>query len=704
MTNELPALENACARRLTTILRIGLILTLFLAPLWIFPRGFSPTAAKLSLALLGMGGVFCLTLVRLWVSRSRDIQLPWILLGTLPFIVAAGLSVLGAKNLYFAIGSTLLIAVFILFGWSLSTSIMTAEWRQRILAALLASATLSALLAFAQFVGLLGDPTLEPIERAASTFVNRNFLGAFLGVTALPSLSLLFRRKYRLAQWLAIPSILLCLLVMTINEQTGILLAFLAGLLFLAVGIVVFRAGSALVQYRRGLLVAVLVVIIGVGGGLALWMSNPSKPIESTSNSIVTNLWRSNSGGTRFVLWGTALEMLQDQPLTGVGLGNYKNRYLEFRTVYHRQPDALVQGLRTGTAAQAHNDFLQLIAELGMPGIIALLTLATALVTFFWKRLQRLDRAEDKLQLLFLLSGAVVASAHAVVSFPFHMPISALVVVSLLGLAASRSLGTRDWLHFQLPVGGMRGLLIATGVLAISTSLVLGREYFAHAAYVRGRIDAEAGHHEEAVEGFERSISWALNHVNAHYYLAASALNLSSDAARSGDTSLAQSYDRMAYGHAKQAQAGYPTEKNLLLLSGVASNLGHSEEARSHIKGLIDSVPFHAVEKDALYILASDHVRQGELSQAKTILDALLETYPDHGQAYVLRATLMSRAGQPEEARQLLLHAQSVLSTKIEELSRQTGAHAQMSREMRLLEMNRALQELDAVRGALDRL
>ena len=74
----------------------------------------------------------------------------------------------------------------------------------------------------------------------------------------------------------------------------------------------------------------------------------------------------------RFHLWEVALNIIQGNPLFGSGLGTFGQNYLELRNT----------GISSTSAIHAHNQLLQLTAELGILGIIAL-------TLIFWQVISR---------------------------------------------------------------------------------------------------------------------------------------------------------------------------------------------------------------------------------------------------------------------------------------------------------------------------
>ncbi|MGD1995081.1 MAG: O-antigen ligase family protein [Anaerolineae bacterium] len=131
-------------------------------------------------------------------------------------------------------------------------------------------------------------------------------------------------------------------------------------------------AGGALVvsvrwrPARWALLIGALVlayglVTIGPREALAsLFPSTASEGIDSLASSV--------SLEGRLELWSLALYGIQDFPFSGCGLGAFRKVVHLFYPLFLRSPDADI--------AHAHNMFLQVALDLGLPGLTAYLALA----------------------------------------------------------------------------------------------------------------------------------------------------------------------------------------------------------------------------------------------------------------------------------------------------------------------------------------
>jgi putative inorganic carbon (HCO3(-)) transporter len=76
-------------------------------------------------------------------------------------------------------------------------------------------------------------------------------------------------------------------------------------------------------------------------------------------------------------IWDGALSMVQDFPLTGTGLGTFR------RLVYALNP--VLEANHTADIGHAHNVFLQVALDLGLPGLVAYLALVGIALWIGWR-------------------------------------------------------------------------------------------------------------------------------------------------------------------------------------------------------------------------------------------------------------------------------------------------------------------------------
>ncbi len=129
---------------------------------------------------------------------------------------------------------------------------------------------------------------------------------------------------------------------------------------------------------------------------------------------------------TRLEIWRDTIHVIGAYKWTGCGLGAYERGLYAYKTV-----------APTNTVDFAHNDYLQILAELGIPGA----ALAAALGgMIFWDVLQAVlwNRRGRNWELAVGLLGALLAMGiHSLADFNLYIPANALALAWLSGLVES---------------------------------------------------------------------------------------------------------------------------------------------------------------------------------------------------------------------------------------------------------------------------
>jgi O-antigen ligase/Flp pilus assembly protein TadD len=137
--------------------------------------------------------------------------------------------------------------------------------------------------------------------------------------------------------------------------------------------------------------------------------------------------------GVRPSVWKNTLRMIGDFPVLGVGLGSWP----EIFPHYERGP------WFPDYFREAHNDYLQFMAETGLIGLLAL-------VWFFGRVAAKLFAARNRLSgqewPVFAALGLAlgVMAFHELVDFPLHIPANALLFTLLLALAVRMAAAKLD--------------------------------------------------------------------------------------------------------------------------------------------------------------------------------------------------------------------------------------------------------------------
>ncbi len=265
-------------------------------------------------------------------------------------------------------------------------------------------------------------------------FINKNHF-AFL---VEPAMGLLFgitvlREHHRQHLLVYFSAILLLWVALVMSNSRGGLLAVTVQVIFAALLFIYLKAHKRH-QVDRGrrhwiysfgvtaLTVTVLVIVIGAG---VLWLGGDQLSTGIQTAAIEMQSTDSHEGSRRRDIWNATWQMARAHPILGAGLGGF---WAEV-PVYH---DA--SGLQT--PAQAHNDYLELLASAGLVGI-ALLVWFVAVLIKTSRSVFGTRTGFQRAAALGALVGIVGVAVHSLVDFGLHITGNALVFVMLLSILST---------------------------------------------------------------------------------------------------------------------------------------------------------------------------------------------------------------------------------------------------------------------------
>jgi O-antigen ligase len=239
-----------------------------------------------------------------------------------------------------------------------------------VLAVYVAGAVASALYAMA-VVGGGGSAAYERISGVAGT---ANELASLL-VTALFLAGglLLAMRGSPIVRALCVAAMGICLIGLFLTLSRAGLVALAAAL-----------AAGVFVGGRRRAGVAVLIVAVGLAT-----VGYFSFAASQQARERVTTL---GSGTGRTDIWTVAWRMVDDDPLRGVGVGNFRTASIHFLL---RPGPILRDEFIVDRPQVAHNSYLHVVAELGVPGLLLFGGLLVAGLLAAWRAAAEFARQGD---------------------------------------------------------------------------------------------------------------------------------------------------------------------------------------------------------------------------------------------------------------------------------------------------------------------
>jgi O-antigen ligase len=164
-------------------------------------------------------------------------------------------------------------------------------------------------------------------------------------------------------------------------------------------------------------------------GEIAQGIARPEAAVSSTSV------------GHRYLIWSVARSMMAGHPVLGVGPGFFDEVYPALRDRLLREMrvfDQLDAEKRGEDVLHAHNDYLEMGAEAGAPGLLLFGVLIGIWVARAWRQARRAEGEKDRLARLGLLASVAAVLVDALVSYPLHIPAVAVLFWSFLGMGMGR--------------------------------------------------------------------------------------------------------------------------------------------------------------------------------------------------------------------------------------------------------------------------
>ena len=158
-----------------------------------------------------------------------------------------------------------------------------------------------------------------------------------------------------------------------------------AGFGLLIIGAVIAKSRSRRTLWRLSLLITTLALVLFSQTAPSIATQSTAAP--STVARLSQNLSHDNNARSRFLFWGVGLEMARAHPLLGVGGNNYESEYAAARAQFSADhPNSSLIGMNEDLlTVYAHNEYIQLLAELGLVGFLLFLLASLVLVLNFWR-------------------------------------------------------------------------------------------------------------------------------------------------------------------------------------------------------------------------------------------------------------------------------------------------------------------------------
>ncbi len=624
-------------------------LLLFAAPFILLPSLYEfsshPKTAFIQIWL-------CLILLLFWYKAlsNRKITAPrggmnWVVVS---FLFWSLISITWAVNPYESFSVFLHWALCAVLFFIAAGNFKNADDLKILFAALAFSGTVVSLIGLSQhFFHISIIPQAAP---PASTFSNRNLSAQFINMI-LPSYAFfLFTSRLRRIRIFTGIGLLISIMYLAASQTRTAWLAAIVQFCIIAVlflyfferGPVLKKLISAIPGPRLILAACVAMMLITAAlsgilqGGLG-W-KKAAGFFENFQHKVIVpvnnryEIVAEDSMSVRLALWRNTFEMSKDQPLTGVGLGNFRVVY----PLYYRRATQDQLFSEIFQARYAHNDFIQMAAELGVTGLFLFFLMCFYPVFKSLRRLSKQSRRQVKITVICINAGIAGFVMNAMFSFPMQVSIPPAFLFLYIGMLSGMSHDSRSGETVQFPMSKHAGVLLCVATIILAAALgwrhtnilISGHDY--NSALEKEHSNDPAGALKDGLEALSRNQHF----VEAHC-LVGRAFSLTGN-------------QKKAVGHLQHALDLRPYDINTMLNIGIAYfRNGDSEKAIENLERVLTIRPGYV---KALANLGMMYIQTGDNDRALQCFRRTLIHDPENISALIHAGTLLAGKERFQEA------------------------------------------------------
>lgn len=274
-------------------------------------------------------------------------------------------------------------------------------------------------------IALKNAVNTEDVYAAFAPFGHKNFTAAALLIGLLASLRTA-QSKHPVWSKLAIAAILLCTIDIILLRTRGVWIAAVLSSIALLIGSRLLRPSGSIAS-------VIPVKYIGVGfivllGGIIAFSSRPDvkDAVLETANIEL-----------RFKYWNSSIDMMSEQPLTGIGSGQWKFNFAKHGL---EGTNTRVANGETGIM-RPHNDYFWVLSENGVLGGLLYISFWLAMLWLSVRKLRITEDTDERMRLLSAFAIVVAFMSYAMGEFPIERVDIAIPAFLAAGFVISRFSG-----------------------------------------------------------------------------------------------------------------------------------------------------------------------------------------------------------------------------------------------------------------------
>ena len=357
------------------------------------------------------------------------------------------------------------------------------------------------------------DPYLKGLPYLSSTIGQKNWISNYLAMIfpMIFSYFLLEKSKRIKIVYFIVLSIVYATLMICQSRGIWISISLTA---ILAIYIIFkFNLLKAFKENKRWLVLLLITFMIIT---VIYSTDNPlnKSAITVTERAISTFDLQDSSLNARLLMGMNTLKMIKDKPLFGSGIGTFKMNYLNYQADFIKD-NAHFEKYHLN-AKEAHNEYLQIGAELGLIGLGIFLSIFFIFFLIIIKYFNKEKSDRRKIIVFGLSLGIVCFLIHSLLTFPLHVPALGSAFFVIVGLTIAyiknNDASYNDKKNKKLKIANPKfKIFITIIVLFISYFLILNfviKPYIAELAYFEGVKYTQENNYNNALKSYEYAVKY----------------------------------------------------------------------------------------------------------------------------------------------------------------------------------------------------
>lgn len=475
-----------------------LIFSLIASPLF-----FLPVIHSFILPRKALVEIFLIIIIALFMVEGKEktkrniLTLPWFLMNATWFVsIFHSPSFLTGWKVFFFffILSSLALIITSIYGFKKHFNLL--------LSAILIPGFINAVYIFIQLSGIDFEIMKNSKFMAPGTLGSPGMLGGYFSLCCIISFHLYATTKNKWKTPLFALLTLLFVVVSSITLSRTSLLSIAGGLLTFSV-LSLFTKSAARDRPLKSFIAIVFLFVTATvtllpNTGIFNYATNSDRDI----NSYFFNRYKSNSVLQRRLIWKSTIEIIKDNPLHGSGAGSFYYEYppSQAKVLKGRELSGAFPRIAADrVATYAHNDFLQIAAETGFPGLISFLLFPLFSLFHIFK----LSSSKDSFAVTYmpvLGSGIVALLIQSLFDFPLYMPATALIFWIFIGASSLESGVEEKTAPIQLPARLFTYIAAGSLIFMVSMPVIAAMNLsYANSQLVNGDLNRASQFLETAV-------------------------------------------------------------------------------------------------------------------------------------------------------------------------------------------------------------